>query len=639
MSKYRYVVPMVVALLWLGACQDPLDVKNVNNPSAGDVLATPADLRNWIRDTYNAWFRGGWAFDRLRPQMFTAGLENHSELANFNMGPRYLMPRGFIENSRGAPGAGESNSDFVQFHRAARSAALGLQKLRTITVGSPGLDAQARAFAWYSLGLANGYLSMVWDSAAIASPDDDPACVSLACLTPLVSYQQVNAAALENLDSAEAVANSAPTGAFPIPSTWLRQSANVSQADFIRLVRSHRAQIRAGMARTPAQRAAVDWAKVIADANAGITADFQISADPANNWNVQWPVNGFRAGSWHGMHMFMIGMADTSGEYQSWLNEPRNDKLQFVIQTPDRRFPRGATRPAQNSSPGTKAPPIQVVGTTASLSFVASPPQIARTTGSFVTDLWHAGDQVSVTGSAGNNRTYTVSAVSDLVLDLSPADTPTAEGPTANVTLAGPSVGLYFRNRPAGDDTPGDPLGSSMYDHYRFRAFFNANRIGPYPILTKAEIDLLAAEGYLRATPPDLENARLKINTTRVAAGLPAIPAGVTITDPVPGGTACVPRVPTWTGTAYQAVCGNILEALKWEKRMETAYTGYGNWYLDSRGWGDLPEGTPVDWPIPWEEADTRRKTFLAVWAGCGKVGTVESSGASTYGPAISCNP
>ncbi|HET9385912.1 MAG TPA: hypothetical protein VFO67_12250, partial [Gemmatimonadales bacterium] len=195
----------------------------------------------------------------------------------------------------------------------------------------------------------------------------------------------------------------------------------------------------------------------------------------------------------------------------------------------------------------------------------------------------------------------------------------------------------YFRNRPPGDDTPGDGLGSSMYDHYRFRAFFDANRIGPYPILTKAEIDLLAAEGYLRTN--DLENARLKINPTRLAAGLPEIPAGVAITDPVPGGTACVPRVPTWTGSAYQAVCGNILEAMKWEKRMETAYTGYGNWFIDSRGWGDLPEGTAVDWPVPWPEADTRRKTFLTVWGGCGKVGTVESAGPSTYGPAISCNP
>ncbi|MGH2348685.1 MAG: hypothetical protein ACRDFT_04365 [bacterium] len=552
MRKYRYVVAILMAS-WLGACADPLDVGNVNNPDADDVLATPADLQNWIRDTYNAWFRGNF-FDRLRPQMFTASLENHSELANFNMGPRYLMPRNFIENSRGAAGTGESNDDFVQFHRAARSAALGLAKLRQITIGTPALDAQARAFAWFSLGLSNGYLSMVWDSAAVASPDDDPGCVSLDCLSRLVSYQQVNAAALANLDSAEAVATAAPAGAFPIPSAWLRQSANVSQADFIRIVRSFRAQIRAGVARTPAQRAAVDWASVITDANAGITANFQIIADPANNWTISWPVNNFRAGSWHGMHMFMIGMADTTpGQYEDWLNTARVDKVQFLIQTPDRRFPVGADRTAQQS--GTAVLP----------------------------------------------------------------------------------AGQYFRNRPPGDDTPGDGLGSSMYDHYRFRAFFNANRIGPYPILTKAEIDLLAAEGYIRAN--DLENARLKINPTRTAAGLPEIPAGVTISDPVPGGGACVPRVPSWTGTAYAAVCGNIMEALKWEKRMETAYTGYGNWFLNARGWGDLPQGTPLDWPIPWQEADTRRLAFLTVWGGCTRLGTAESAAASTYGPAISCSP
>ena len=552
MRKYMYLLAML-AVPWLGACKDPLEVANTNNPNADDVLATPADLQNWIRDTYNAWFRGSFAGDNLRPQMFTSGLENHSELANFNMGPRYLMPRNFIENSRGAAGAGESNADFLLFSRAARSAALGLAKLREITIGTPALDAQARAFAWFTLGLANGYLSLAWDSAAIASPDNDPACVSLDCLPQLLPYGVVNAAAIENLDSAEAVATAAPSGAFPIPAAWLRQPANVSQADFIRLVRSYRALLRAGAARTPAERAALNWPAIIADANAGITANYQVNADPANNWNINWPVNNFRQGSWHGMHMFMLGPADTSGQYEPWLNLPRTSKQQFVIVTPDRRFPAGADRTAQQS--GTAVLP----------------------------------------------------------------------------------AGQYFRNRPPGDDTPGDGLGSSMYDHYRFRAFFNANRIGPYPILTKAEIDLLAAEGYIRTN--DLEAARLKINPTRTAAGLPEIPAGVTINDPVPGGTACVPRVPFWTGTAYQAVCGNILEAMKWEKRMETAYTGYGNWFIDSRGWGDLPEGTALDWPVPWQEADTRLLQFATIRGGCTRIASGESAGPSTYGPAISCNP
>jgi len=31
-----------------------------------------------------------------------------------------------------------------------------------------------------------------------------------------------------------------------------------------------------------------------------------------------------------------------------------------------------------------------------------------------------------------------------------------------------------------------------------------------------------------------------------------------------------------------------------------------GAWYFDSRGWGDLAQGTPLEWPVPYQEMDTR---------------------------------
>jgi hypothetical protein len=40
--------------------------------------------------------------------------------------------------------------------------------------------------------------------------------------------------------------------------------------------------------------------------------------------------------------------------------------------------------------------------------------------------------------------------------------------------------------------------------------------------------------------------------------------------------------------------------------RMETAFTGYGQWYIDSRGWGDLVMGTPLEWPVPYQELFAR---------------------------------
>ena len=51
------------------------------------------------------------------------------------------------------------------------------------------------------------------------------------------------------------------------------------------------------------------------------------------------------------------------------------------------------------------------------------------------------------------------------------------------------------------------------------------------------------------------------------------------------GRSECVPQVPTGNGTV---ACGNIMEAMKYEKRIETTYSGFGRFWIDGRGWGDL---------------------------------------------------
>jgi hypothetical protein len=180
----------------------------------------------------------------------------------------------------------------------------------------------------------------------------------------------------------------------------------------------------------------------------------------------------------------------------------------------------------------------------------------------------------------------------------------------ANSPTPAPTNRPYFRNRPTDQDAAGNPLGFSQYDFYRFQAFFNAQRIGNYPVMTVAEMKLLAAEGYIRTNQFALVAPLIDFTRADTGKGnLPSV-AGITdLTTPVPGGTACVPRVPqppTYTSTA----CGNLFEALKWEKRMETAFIGYGSWYFDGRGWGDLPEGTALNWPVPWQEMDARVEPF-----------------------------
>jgi hypothetical protein len=167
---------------------------------------------------------------------------------------------------------------------------------------------------------------------------------------------------------------------------------------------------------------------------------------------------------------------------------------------------------------------------------------------------------------------------------------------------------LYFRNRTATDPS-GEPYANSYYDWYRYQAFYNASRIGKFQMFQTAENDLLLAEAYYRLG--DLPNAIARINITRVNKGnLPPLPAAMTATDPVPGGVSCVPRVPDPATNYTSSKCGTLLEALKWEKRLELAYMQYGAWYFDSRGWGDLAQGTALEWPVPYQEMDTRSEPF-----------------------------
>ncbi len=109
-----------------------------------------------------------------------------------------------------------------------------------------------------------------------------------------------------------------------------------------------------------------------------------------------------------------------------------------------------------------------------------------------------------------------------------------------------------------------------------------------WPEVSIEELRLLKAEALLRRGR-DAEAAGL-INISRTAAGLSPTDGAGTNPD-------CVPRLP-------DGYCGNLMEILKWEKRLETRMKGLfgAPWYFDGRGWGDLYAGTFLQLPVPCEE-------------------------------------
>jgi hypothetical protein len=387
---------------------------------------------------------------------------------------------------------------------------------------------------FFNMGCTLGWLSLTYDSAAIVDHTEQDVDV----VPPLSGYTEVNAAALAFLDSAIAIASAADNG-FPAEALWFGGNA-LTSADFVKLVRSYKARFRADVARSKTERDAVNWAAVAADADNGVSANFLVQVGGSTGWSIGLQSSQFHvSAAWAQLTMLYNGMADTSGTYDAWLATPvllraaLNDD--FLIKSPDKRWPSGDTYAAQRTS-----------------------------------------------------------------------------GPTGSGQP--PSFTTYPYNRVRTEWSPGDPWGESWYSSYRYKYIRNNSSTGPFPDFLKAETNLLAAEAYMRpGSQNDMTKALARLNVSRVAAGLPAV-TGSSMTDLV-SGSACVPRVPKgpeFTSTS----CGTIFEALKYEWRMELAYNRMGAWFMAMRGWEDLVGGTPLFYPVPFEEMGARQKPYYNVGGG-----------------------
>ena len=569
MIRIRIRFAALAGILGLGACgEKQLAVTNPNQADTKRVLATPSDVEALLGSYYKRWHSGMYVTTTNTWGMAAVqSFEDYSTLSNNCMGQRVTIPRPANDNTLGNGCAAEQAKVYQIESEVEHVASTIIAQINGgLTLGSAAQNNRAIAFGQFERGLALGYLALVYDTAAIITPE--MMAKNSADAGDLSGYKDVMAASLDAFQKAIDAAT-AGSAAFPLPGTWIPSSTTFTSAEFIKLIRSYRARFRANVARTPEERAAVDWASVIADAQNGITADHDnitsTTTGPREDWVAQW----YSYGIWHQMTPFVIGMADTSGAYNSWIAQALSDRGSngaFFMITPDQRFPQGSTRAAQQA---------------------------------------------------------------DFAL--------------AQCNGAAQKCKRYFVNRPNGSDvSAANGWGASNYDHARFWSWKTSGdggtgQNGKILFFTKAELDMLQAEGLIRTN--SFAAAAALINKTRVANGLPAITAldnttpvpGGTAANPVAGGSSCVPRVPVQAasqGAGSATTCGNMFEAMKYEKRIEEAYTHFMDWFLDMRGWGDLPEGTGLNWAVPYPDLQVRNHANYST--GGGLPGS--SAGHGTYG-------
>jgi hypothetical protein len=509
----------LVALLGAAACQD-LTVPNTNEADSERVLAQSEDVGSLIGAAYNTWFQGvyyAYTWSEGTPGFFLSNqsFQHASPWANFAMEVYARLPRIGTVNDQTWYHYRNNTRVWHYSYRALSSVSRGLRALQDPEVAdqlTPEELSLYRTFGKFIQGLGHGTLALLYARGFILDENTD-----LSLPQSPVSYAELMEASHGYFEEAIAMAEA---GSFTVPFDWI--PSQLSAPELARLAHSYRARLRAQLARTPEERAAVDWGRVLADVDAGIQETQTLYV----RWEAGWDhffLYIVDLDGWSQLPYFVYGMADQGGDVAEWYALPTvtedeagtspvkqhrlPDGRPVLIVTPDLRFPQGSTVEEQRAQPGRNL-------------------RIVREDEEGL--VWKRPDRGEWRWSwykmtEGRGITY----------------------------------------------EPGEDL-------YK-------------PEITLEEMRLLKAEGLYHMG--DRAGAAAIVNETRTGAGLNSTDAGGTNTD-------CVPRLPDGS-------CGSLWEMLKWEKRLETMWTGVAgvNWFFDGRGWGDLYRGTPLHLPLPCDEA------------------------------------
>jgi len=333
---------LLVALI---SCQQ-LDVVNQNEPEEERSLATPANIEALIGGSFVSWWQ---AIHVLAPSqaLITTADALSASWGNWGMQDLSSEPRIAIRNSTFYTYREVYETPWYGLYGAIASVNDGLKSIAGgIQIGTNGANnPRAQAFAKFVQGLAHGYVALLFDKGYILDETIDVT----ATIPQLKPYNEVMAAAISQLEAAIALCQA---NTFTLPSTWINGLA-LKNTELAQVANSFIARYRAQVARTAAERGQVDWAKVIAHGDQGITKDFAPQGDGYNQWyhGVQrYGAQGHT--SWHRADYKLIGPSDKSTGYQNWLSKPPAERTEFEINTDDKRIWNGTRASNGRQNPG-----------------------------------------------------------------------------------------------------------------------------------------------------------------------------------------------------------------------------------------------------------------------------------------------
>jgi hypothetical protein len=327
-------VALVVAGVALAACAD-LTVPNNNNPDRLRATNTPGDVQALIASTFQRWWPN--VYSTTPTVMFgSMGYEFSTPFLCFAGQPMEKEPRQAWNNSSAFTNANVSSTTWLNFYGVISLANDGLQALdRGVNLGVNGADnARGRAFAKLMQGVAHGYLALMWDKAVIIDEHADVDTLATPTYSP---YPEGMAAAIGMIKESIAISD---TATFTLPATGWIPGLPLTNKDLSKLGHTFIARFETYVARSATERAAVNWPDVIAQVDAGITADFAPIGDP-NGLSDSYKQVAARVRTVPGDYMrggyWLVGPSDSTDGWKNWVATPVANRVAFSMRTKDRR--------------------------------------------------------------------------------------------------------------------------------------------------------------------------------------------------------------------------------------------------------------------------------------------------------------
>ncbi len=298
MKYLRGFLTITILLFFVVSCDDfsmDLDVKNLEHPNDDILTSDPVALEATASGLLNNWFMAIHSYDGPAAAMATMADITTCSWGNFGMKDLSSEPR-VAFNNKSSYGNNVTNSYFNALYSVLSDGNTIVAAAEKGTeFDNPDL---VKLMGKIAQSFSIGYLSLVFDRVWLSDENgvigEGP-----------VDYKEGMAFAIEKLDDAIAIAK---TSGVDVPESYLPGGFG-GNTTFVQFLNSMGARFLVGNVRNSAQKANIPWDKVLAYANAGLTADFEIFMDD-NVWYDLIPKTYLVYPGWARVDMRVVNMMD-----------------------------------------------------------------------------------------------------------------------------------------------------------------------------------------------------------------------------------------------------------------------------------------------------------------------------------------